>query len=126
MTEKMIFDPEMLKTANDLQEAIRDPAYWRDRDPQVVKAVNEGFKNLYGGDKPDMINHPPHYTNHPSGIECIEITRHENFNCGNAIKYIWRRNDKGTPIEDLKKAVFYLKDEIKRLEAIRDNEVASG
>lgn len=63
----------------------------------------------------DPVNHPKHYTSHPSGFECIEITRHENFNCGNALKYIWRRGQKGDEIEDLRKAVFYLNDEIARL-----------
>jgi hypothetical protein len=64
----------------------------------------------------DMVNHPPHYTAHPSGIEAIQVTRHMNFNLGNATKYIWRAGLKGEGIEDLKKAVFYLNDEIKRLE----------
>lgn len=68
--------------------------------------------------KPDIVNQPPHYTAHPSGVECIEITRHMNFNLGNAIKYIWRADLKGDSIEDLKKAVWYLTDEInKRLMA---------
>lgn len=64
----------------------------------------------------DLVNHPPHYTNHPSGIEAIEVTRHMNFNLGNAMKYIWRAGLKGDGIQDLKKAVFYLNDEIARLE----------
>jgi hypothetical protein len=64
----------------------------------------------------DMVNHPPHYTAHPSGIEAIQVTRHMNFNLGNATKYIWRAGLKGEGIQDLKKAVFYLNDEIKRLE----------
>jgi hypothetical protein len=38
---------------------------------------------------PDKIN-PPHYTAHPSKIECIQITEHMSFCLGNAIKYIWR------------------------------------
>ena len=72
----------------------------------------------------DMVNHPPHYTSDPSGVECIQITRHRNFNIGNAIKYLWRaglkRGDITTKIdhkqiEDLEKAVFYINDEIKRL-----------
>lgn len=63
----------------------------------------------------DLVNHPPHYTNHPSGIEAIQVTRHMNFNLGNAVKYIWRAGQKGDPIEDLRKAVFYLQDEIERL-----------
>ena len=62
------------------------------------------------------VDHPKHYLSHPSGIECIEIVRHENFNIGNAMKYIWRRNDKGNPGQDLKKAMWYLQDEINRLQ----------
>lgn len=66
----------------------------------------------------DMVNHPKHYTSDPSGVECIEITRHRNFNIGNAFKYLWRaglKDDKKT-VEDLKKAIFYISDEINRLE----------
>lgn len=62
----------------------------------------------------DPVNHPKHYTNHPSGIECIEITRHMGFNLGNAMKYIWRADLKNDAIEDLEKAVWYLKDEIQK------------
>lgn len=60
----------------------------------------------------DMVNHPPHYTSHPSGVECIQITRHMGFNTGNAFKYIWRADLKNDAIEDLEKAMFYLRDEI--------------
>jgi len=65
----------------------------------------------------DLVNNPAHYTTDPSGIECIEITRHRNFNIGNAIKYLWRSGlkDQDTAIQDLEKAVFYIKDEITRL-----------
>jgi hypothetical protein len=63
----------------------------------------------------DSVNHPKHYTQHPSGIECIEITRHMNFNLGNCIKYLWRTDHKNG-LEDLKKARWYLEDEIKRRE----------
>jgi hypothetical protein len=41
-----------------------------------------------------------------------------NFCLGNAVKYIWRADLKGNPIEDLKKAVWYLEREITRREAI--------
>ncbi len=66
----------------------------------------------------DMVNHPAHYATDPSGVECIEITRHRNYNIGNAIKYLWRAGIKNEDkhIEDLKKAIFYINDEIKRLE----------
>jgi hypothetical protein len=63
----------------------------------------------------DMINHPPHYTAHPSGVECIQITEHMNFNLGNAMKYIWRAGEKNSTTEDLKKAKWYVEREIARL-----------
>lgn len=69
------------------------------------------------------INHPHHYTNAAAKcsscaqlIECIDVTRHMNFNLGNAIKYIWRCDLKNNPIDDLKKAIWYLQDEIKKRE----------
>lgn len=72
----------------------------------------------------DNVNHPKWYTQHPSGIECIEITRHYCFAIGNAIKYLWRAglkvdnslSDKDKEIEDLNKAIWYIKDRIKQLE----------
>ena len=64
----------------------------------------------------DMVNHPHHYTSHPSGVEVIEITEHMNFCLGNAIKYIMRSELKGKQIEDLKKAAWYINREISRLE----------
>ena len=63
----------------------------------------------------DPVNHPKHYTEHPSGIECIEITEHMNFCVGNAIKYIWRSADKGKEVEDLRKARWYIDREIARI-----------
>lgn len=63
-----------------------------------------------------MVSHPPHYTSHPSGIECIQVTEHMNFNLGNATKYIWRAGLKsGDAVEDLRKAAFYVDREIARL-----------
>jgi len=64
----------------------------------------------------DAVNHPRHYLSHPSGIECIEVTRHMGFNLGNAIKYVWRADLKDNAIEDLKKAVWYIQDEIAKRE----------
>ena len=70
----------------------------------------------------DPVNNPAHYTSDPSGIECIEITRHRNFNIGNAFKYLWRAGlkDGNTEIQDLQKAIFYINDEINRLEGKYD------
>ena len=75
--------------------------------------------------KVDNVNHPAHYNSHPSGIECIEIARHHNFNIGNAIKYLWRaglKSEKGMEdadkqVEDLRKAIFYINDEIERIKS---------
>lgn len=61
----------------------------------------------------DPVN-PDHYRRHPSGIECIQITEHMSFPLGSAIKYIWRADLKANPLEDLKKAVWYLEREIQR------------
>lgn len=69
----------------------------------------------------DAVNHPKHYISDPSGIECIQITRHRNFNIGNAIKYLWRAGlkDGNSDIQDLQKAVWYIQDEIERLEKLK-------
>jgi hypothetical protein len=62
----------------------------------------------------DSVNKPKHYTSHPSGIDCIQITEHMGFNLGNAIKYIWRCDLKKDDIEDLKKALWYVQREIEK------------
>lgn len=73
----------------------------------------------------ERVEHPSHYTwlRELCGIEVIDITRHLNFNLGNVIKYVLRSGRKAEQgisiedkkLEDLKKARFYLDDEIKRL-----------
>jgi hypothetical protein len=62
----------------------------------------------------DPVNHPQHYTSHPSGIEVIQITEHMNFCLGNAVKYILRADLKTNAIEDLQKARWYIDREIQR------------
>lgn len=64
----------------------------------------------------DNINNPKHYTSHPSGVECIQITEHMSFNLGNAIKYLWRADEKGAPLDDLRKAAWYIQREIAKRE----------
>jgi hypothetical protein len=83
-----------------------------DLDEAIVRALH------------DPVNHPRHYTSHPSGVECISITRHMCFNLGNVIKYLWRADMKGASIEDLKKAAWYLNDEIKMREQLTLSEKA--
>ena len=60
------------------------------------------------------IDRPKHYASHPSGVECIQIAEHMNFNLGNAIKYIWRADEAGNDLEDLQKALWYVGREIMR------------
>jgi hypothetical protein len=60
----------------------------------------------------DVVNHPVHYTIHPSGIEAIDITQYMGFCLGNVIKYILRADYKGNRLQDLKKAAWYLEREI--------------
>ncbi|MER5836932.1 DUF3310 domain-containing protein, partial [Streptomyces sp. NPDC002130] len=60
----------------------------------------------------DPVNRPAHYTEHPSGVECIQITEHMGFNLGNAVKYIWRADLKGSAIQDLEKARWYIDREL--------------
>lgn len=73
----------------------------------------------------DKVNHPSHYywLKELCGIEVIDITRHLDFDLGNAIKYILRSGKKTEQgydniekeIEDLQKAIFYINDKIKLL-----------
>lgn len=62
----------------------------------------------------DPVNKPSHYA-HPSGIQVIEITRHESFLRGNIIKYVLRAPYKGSELQDLEKAAVYLEWEIERV-----------
>jgi Protein of unknwon function (DUF3310) len=67
----------------------------------------------------EKVDHPKHYNSHPSGIECIEITRHHDFLVGSVFKYLWREGLKEgeSSLDDLKKARWYLEDKIKQVEA---------
>ena len=78
---------------------------------EVTEEEEEAFREIEKRQKDD-VNHPSHYTAHPSGIECIQITEHMGFNLGNAIKYIWRCDLKKDAIKDLLKAKFYIEREI--------------
>ena len=77
--------------------------------------------------KHDEVNHPKHYNEHPSGVECIEITEHFGFCVGNAIKYLWRAGLKHNPkydakechIQDLSKAAWYINREIDRVKNVK-------
>lgn len=88
-------------------------------DRQTTQKEKEQHKTIEN----DSVNHPAHYTQHPSGVECIQITQYYDFCVGNAIKYLWRAglkreqgmDDRQKQIEDLKKAVWYINKEIENL-----------
>jgi len=78
--------------------------------------------NSYGraqqaGCRPDPVN-PPHYKSHPSGVECYQIAEWWPFHLGNALRYLWRVDGKGDPVENLRKATWHLEKEIARRETI--------
>jgi hypothetical protein len=72
-----------------------------------------GFINHFDVKQPsEMVNHPSHYNKHPSGIECKDVIEHFSYHLGCAVKYIWRCDEKGLPIQDLEKAIKSIQFEI--------------
>lgn len=71
----------------------------------------------------DPVNHPKHYTSHPSGIECIQVTEHMSFCIGNAVKYLWRADLKEDAVQDLEKAKWYIEREIEKRKAAEIDDV---
>ena len=67
---------------------------------------------------PEAVDHPDHYNEHPSGIECVDVVEWMSFNLGNAMKYLWRASLKGQETQDLKKAIWYIQRELQRFDAL--------
>ncbi len=68
----------------------------------------------------ETVDHPSHYNQNNMPCECIDVVENMTFNQGNAMKYIWRMYSKGNPIEQIEKAIWYLKREKRMLETIED------
>ena len=70
----------------------------------------------------NMIDHPPHYGGENNPYEVIKVLYawglDKSFNLGNAVKYIARHEHKGNALEDLKKARWYLDEQIKQMERL--------
>lgn len=112
--EPTAIEKEIINRRQPYQEEVKDiHQRYLDGNIGIGQAIEETTQVL------DNVNHPPHYNNSPAKcdcgrrIECIDVTRHHTFNIGNAIKYLWRCDLKGNTIEDLKKAIWYIEDEIK-------------
>ena len=98
--------------------------------PYNIKNCILDYENYFQENdiKKDNVNHPSHYSwlKDKCGIEVIDITRHLDFDLGNAVKYILRAGKKQDAslsgiektIEDLKKAIWYINDKIKQLETL--------
>lgn len=69
----------------------------------------------------NIISKPKHYNIHPSKVEQIEISEAMTFCIGNAFKYVFRSEHKGTTIQDLKKAIWYLEHHLKLLAITEEN-----
>lgn len=100
-----------------LDKWVKRDLYIKDASQPLSESIKEWVDiKLDIKQETDVVNKPPHYTEHPSGIECIQVTEHMGFNLGNAIKYIWRCDLKKDAIEDLKKAKWYIEREIAKRE----------
>lgn len=66
----------------------------------------------------DMVNHPPHYKT-DSGLEAIEVIEaffHDNYHLGTAFKYLARAGKKDDAVQDLEKAMWYIRRAITHME----------
>lgn len=89
--------------------------YEKDYEKDDIREAYENFWNEeFNPISEDVVNNPSHYTS--GKFEAIEVIEDATsdlegikaFACGNALKYIIRHNKKGKPVEDLKKAIFYI------------------
>lgn len=92
--------------------------------PQNPAKLSQTIKGLAQRPAFDPISKAEHYNRHPSGVECIDIVKHHDFNIGNVIKYCWRHGLKGDAwtdaLKDLKKARYYLDQAISLLGGAED------
>ena len=125
--KKPTIDESMMKVYLDAVEEERDKAKWLEckahsrgkKDADWLNFDSSAYK-FEEECKEDVVNNPNHYNN--GSIECIEGIQAsmsaEAFNGylkGNCMKYLWRYDYKGKPVEDLQKAQWYLAELIKEL-----------
>ena len=111
-TKGICKDEDILFRTPTYIEYVKTPSY---AEEQLEHALKKEAEKTMQEQKPDMVNHPPHYTQ--GEIECIEAIKYinnklhmegyEGYCLGNFIKYIWRCNFKNG-WEDIDKAIFYL------------------
>lgn len=91
-------------------ESLSDLNWWfmdSDDYKTVFELVESATKDQ--SNTSDNVNHPKHYTT--GKYECIDVIEDWGlgYHLGNTIKYICRHDKKGTPLEDIDKAIWYLK-----------------
>jgi hypothetical protein len=117
---KMNDDP-LASSSTNTEDSRRARDFWEKTNSLRASTETAGetyaksMRAIINAPDDDPVDHPAHYTSHPSGTECIEIVEHMNFNLGNAIKYIWRSGEKGDTVNDLKKARWYVDRELQRI-----------
>lgn len=99
-----------------IEDGVFCPLYSCNEDEcyQTDKSVEKNYKILFGGDPTfDTVDKAEHYNK--GGVECIDAIKasmstdeYAGFLKGQVIKYVWRYRHKGKPVEDLKKARYYL------------------
>jgi len=55
---------------------------------------------------------PSHYRSHPSGVECIEISKHLSGCLAQSFQYLWRCGQKDDPVQELEKAMWFIEVEL--------------
>ncbi len=122
--DKLAIPDVPVVTEQQKQEILKEAAEWSKKfnvmqgefSPTVPRWPEPSTTATLPVNVPDPIN-PSHYTNHPSGVDCADVTEHFSFCIGNVIKYVWRAGLKSREVlEDLRKARWYLDREIARLE----------
>lgn len=81
---------------------------------KIGVTAKEACENFRINLSKEKVDHPSHYNEHPSGVECITIVEHMCFNLGNAVKYCWRADLKDDAVNDLNKAIWYIQRELDR------------
>ena len=120
------FNIKVVDIANGICEIELAVGSYVSRDVDMCELAKVSvFVNESTNKKTEQVSHPSHYAwlKDLCGVEPLDICRHLDFNTGNAIKYLLRKDKfdsnktkKEKRIEDLHKAAFYIQDEIKLLE----------
>lgn len=109
-------DESMMQVYVDMSKEELEAYIFDDDEEDVVNGIDEAMaKSHYWADskKEDVVNSPSHYNN--GSVECIEgiqasmsTEAFAGYLKGNCMKYLWRYDYKGKPVEDLQKAQWYL------------------